>query len=101
MVVVTAIAAGILVLCYRGLCMWMNRKRDRTGVMEGFEHAYEDDLTDLKVRTTVRCHLDAELTRARRTPNSGTSCEGAACEVCSAAFSAPGRGSVLGVVWVA
>lgn len=30
--------------------MWFNRKRDKTGVMEGFENAYEDDLTDMKVR---------------------------------------------------
>lgn len=29
--------------------MWLNRKRDEAGVEEGFEHAYEDDLTDLKV----------------------------------------------------
>lgn len=100
-VVVTAIAAGILVLVYRGLCMWMNRKRDRTGVMEGFEHAYEDDLTDVKVRTTVRYCRVFELTRVRRTPSSATSCDGGAHAVCCAArvsFQASCAGIGLGEV---
>lgn len=48
-VVVTSIAAGVAVIIYRGICVRLNRKRDRAGVEEGFEHAYEDDLTDLKV----------------------------------------------------
>lgn len=26
-----------------------NRRRDKTGTVEGFEHAYEDDLTDKMV----------------------------------------------------
>ncbi|KAK3650401.1 hypothetical protein LTR56_006380 [Elasticomyces elasticus] len=47
-VVVTSIVAGGLALVYRWFCVWLNRKRDKTGVMEGFENAYEDDLTDLK-----------------------------------------------------
>ncbi|RMZ13018.1 hypothetical protein D0862_02478 [Hortaea werneckii] len=47
-VVVTSIAAGVAVVIYRGICVWLNRKRDQAGVEEGFEHAYEDDLTDLK-----------------------------------------------------
>lgn len=51
MVVVTSIAAGVAVVIYRGICVWLNRKRDQAGVEEGFEHAYEDDLTDLKVRS--------------------------------------------------
>ena len=29
--------------------MLHNRRRDASGTMEGFDHAYEDDLTDLKV----------------------------------------------------
>jgi hypothetical protein len=37
-------------LVYRWLCVWLNRKRDKTGIMEGFDNAYEDDLTDMKVR---------------------------------------------------
>lgn len=28
--------------------MWSNRKRDAAGIMEGFDHAYDDDLTDKK-----------------------------------------------------
>ncbi|KAF4462103.1 Cutinase transcription factor 1 beta [Fusarium albosuccineum] len=49
-VVVTAVAAGALAIVYRLLCMWTNRKRDNAGIMEGFDHAYEDDLTDVKCR---------------------------------------------------
>jgi hypothetical protein len=48
-VVVTSIIAGLLALVYRGLCMWSNSKRDKSGTTEGFDHAYEDDLTDKKV----------------------------------------------------
>ncbi|PNS14371.1 hypothetical protein CAC42_6884 [Sphaceloma murrayae] len=44
----TAIAAGAFAILYRLVCMWDNRRRDKTGVMEGFDHAYEDDLTDKK-----------------------------------------------------
>lgn len=53
-VVVTAIAAGMLAMIYRCICLYINRKRDKSGVMEGFEHAYEDDLTDVKVGKPVR-----------------------------------------------
>ncbi|KAK4862336.1 hypothetical protein LT330_003474 [Penicillium expansum] len=45
-VVITAVIAGFLVLVYRILCSMENRRRDKTGTVEGFEHAYEDDLTD-------------------------------------------------------
>lgn len=48
-VTVTSIAAGFLVLAYRLLCMRENKKRDKAGILEGYEHAYEDDLTDKKV----------------------------------------------------
>ncbi|KAH7406401.1 major facilitator superfamily domain-containing protein [Phaeosphaeria sp. MPI-PUGE-AT-0046c] len=47
-VFVTAIIAGLLAVVYRFWCVAVNRKRDKTGVLEGFEHAYEDDLTDRK-----------------------------------------------------
>ncbi|EHY54984.1 hypothetical protein HRR83_005758 [Exophiala dermatitidis] len=47
-VVVSAAAAAVLALVYRFVCVWENKKRDRAGTMEGFEHAYEDDLTDMK-----------------------------------------------------
>ncbi|RVX66329.1 hypothetical protein B0A52_09760 [Exophiala mesophila] len=45
-VVITAIIAGVLAIVYRFVCVWENARRDKTGTMEGFEHAYEDDLTD-------------------------------------------------------
>ncbi|KAH6999424.1 MFS transporter [Ilyonectria destructans] len=44
----TSVAAGVLALCYRYICVWENNRRDRTGVVEGYEHAYDDDLTDMK-----------------------------------------------------
>ena len=56
-VVVTAIVAALLVLIYRIMLSWENRKRDRAGIMEGYEHAYEDDLTDKKVRSPFYCGL--------------------------------------------
>lgn len=36
-------------MVYRFYCIWENKKRDKTGTMEGFEHAYDDDLTDRQV----------------------------------------------------
>jgi uncharacterized membrane-anchored protein len=49
-VVITAIIAGLIVLVYRFVCAYENRRRDALGTTEAFEHAYEDDLTDKKVR---------------------------------------------------
>jgi hypothetical protein len=48
-VVVTAIIAGLLALVYRFICVWQNKSRDDAGTLEGFDHAFEDDLTDMKV----------------------------------------------------
>lgn len=48
-VVATAIAAAVLAIIYRFICIWENSRRDKTGTLEGFEHAYEDDLTDKTV----------------------------------------------------
>lgn len=45
----TSIAVALLSMVYRFLCIRENRKRDATGTLEGFDHAYEDDLTDKKV----------------------------------------------------
>ncbi|KAJ5951065.1 Major facilitator superfamily domain general substrate transporter [Penicillium vulpinum] len=45
-VLITAIVAGLFVFVYRILCSMENRRRDKMGTVEGFEHAYEDDLTD-------------------------------------------------------
>jgi hypothetical protein len=47
-VLITSIAAAVLVIIYRYLCIWENKRRDKTGMLEGYEHAYEDDLTDMK-----------------------------------------------------
>jgi hypothetical protein len=44
----TAIGAAVLAVVYRYVCIWENRKRDGTGTLEGYDHAYEDDLTDMK-----------------------------------------------------
>ncbi|KAK3068656.1 hypothetical protein LTR53_013608 [Teratosphaeriaceae sp. CCFEE 6253] len=47
-IVTVAMSATCIVLAivYRFVCDWENKKRDRSGVSEAFEHAYEDDLTD-------------------------------------------------------
>jgi hypothetical protein len=45
-VLITALVAAGLILVYRFLCVWENRRRDKAGTLEGFDHAYEDDLTD-------------------------------------------------------
>ncbi|KAJ5794151.1 Major facilitator superfamily domain general substrate transporter [Penicillium paradoxum] len=47
-VVITSFVAACLILVYRIICAMENRRRDKTGTAEGFEHAYEDDLTDKK-----------------------------------------------------
>ncbi|KAH8682081.1 allantoate permease [Xylariales sp. PMI_506] len=47
-VVITSIAAGLLALLYRFVCVSTNKSRDKSGVLEGFDHAYEDDSTDMK-----------------------------------------------------
>jgi hypothetical protein len=42
--------------------MWENKKRDSTGTLEGFENAYEDDLTDRKVKyETSKLSLSIQL----------------------------------------
>jgi hypothetical protein len=45
----SAVSVG-LSLVYRFVCIWEIRQRDKTGVAEAFDHAYEDDLTDKTVR---------------------------------------------------
>lgn len=52
--VVTSIAASVLAIVYRYVCIWENGRRDKSGVGEGFDHAYEDDLTDMKVRAPIQ-----------------------------------------------
>ena len=48
-VVITSILAAALSVVYRYLSIWENKKRDKTGILEDYEHAYDDDLTDRKV----------------------------------------------------
>jgi hypothetical protein len=65
-VVITSIITSVLALVYRYLSMWENKRRDKAGIMEDYEHAYEDDLTDMKVllhrRNNVRQdHTDIPL----------------------------------------
>ncbi|KAL1891709.1 hypothetical protein Sste5346_007458 [Sporothrix stenoceras] len=47
-VVATSVIAGVLALVYRFVCIWDNKRRDKSGTTEGFDNAYDDDLTDLK-----------------------------------------------------
>lgn len=49
-VVASTLAAALTLLTYRYVCLRHNRKRNEAGFVESFDHAYEDDLTDLKVR---------------------------------------------------
>lgn len=46
--VITSIVAALLAIVYRFVCMWENKRRDKLGA-EAYDHAYEDDLTDMKV----------------------------------------------------
>lgn len=46
---VTALVAGLLAIVYRFVCIIENRRRDRSGIAESYDHAYEDDMTDMKV----------------------------------------------------
>lgn len=52
-VIITSAATSCLVLIYRVVCIWENRKRDKAGIMESFDHAYEDDLTDRRVSDII------------------------------------------------
>jgi hypothetical protein len=74
-VVITALIAAFFVLVYRLLCALENRRRDKTGTVEAFEHAYEDDLTDKKVRTPMDVLFFLLKLIHNRICNSGTLCE--------------------------
>jgi hypothetical protein len=45
----TTVAALTLVVVYRFFCLWENKRRDKSGVLEAYDHAFEDDVTDKKV----------------------------------------------------
>lgn len=66
----TSCAAACLSMVYRFYCVWENKRRDRTGTAEAFDHAYEDDLTDRKVRTDVENPLNMPRLIEYRTLNS-------------------------------
>lgn len=74
-VVITAIIAGLIVLVYRFVCAYENRRRDALGTTEAFEHAYEDDLTDKKVRETYRSDQNMLLIILCRIYNSDMFCD--------------------------
>ena len=61
-VVVTSIAAAALILSYRFFCSWENKRRDKSGTNEGFEHANDDDLTDKTVCGSKLLTLHTKLT---------------------------------------
>lgn len=44
-VLITSIVVALLAIVYRYLCIWDNENRDKSST-EGFENAFEDDLTD-------------------------------------------------------
>jgi hypothetical protein len=71
--IVTSAATGVLALLYRFLCIRENRRRDATGILEGHDHAYEDDLTDQKVSirdTSVKASTDSFGRRIRSSATS-------------------------------
>ncbi|KZM21647.1 transmembrane transport [Ascochyta rabiei] len=49
-VLATAVAAAALATVYRYVCIWENRRRDKSGTMEGFDNGYNGDLTDINPR---------------------------------------------------
>ena len=60
--VTTSIITSLLAIAYRYVCILDNRKKDKAGIKEDYEHAYEDDLTDMKVSElehNVRGNFDA------------------------------------------
>ncbi|KAH8898870.1 MFS general substrate transporter [Thozetella sp. PMI_491] len=47
-VIVTSFISCVLMYVYRVVCARENKKRDTAGILEGFDNAYDDDLTDKK-----------------------------------------------------
>ena len=46
--VVTSAMCIVLALLYRFVCARENKRRDKSGIAEAFENAYDDDMTDVK-----------------------------------------------------
>lgn len=53
-VIVTSAVAALLVIVYRYVCIWDNKKRDKAGTEEGFDNAYQDDFTDKSVSPSLK-----------------------------------------------
>jgi hypothetical protein len=91
---ITAIVAAVLVVVYRLVCIWENRRRDKAGTPEGFDHAYEDDITDRKV--SKRSSGGLKVFRADvdvfRTRNSGISSNQELCGFMGWLASGNGKG---------
>jgi hypothetical protein len=62
-------------MVYRVYCIWENKRRDKTGTAEAFDHAYEDDLTDRKVRLDSDRVSKFRMLMKYRTRSSDTSIE--------------------------
>lgn len=71
----TSCAAAVLSLVYRFYCIWENERRDMTGTAEEFDHVYEDDLTDGKVRSTSEVTRDVQILTSCRIRSSDISIE--------------------------
>lgn len=54
-VVITSCLAFGLAILYRFVCIVENKRRDKDGVAESYDHAFEDDLTDMKVNVLIKC----------------------------------------------
>ena len=70
MTVATAAAAIVLTIVYRFVCQRENERRDATGQLEAYDHAYEDDWTDRKVWFYTPSFRKYQLTWLYRTLNS-------------------------------
>jgi hypothetical protein len=64
-VLITTILGLALAVAYRFVCVLDNKRRDRAGTAEAFDHAFDDDLTDMKVRTVLRSVLSVFETGRR------------------------------------
>jgi hypothetical protein len=62
----------VLIVIYRFLAIRENKKRDAAGILEGFDHAYEDDVTDKKVKTIFASKASMKANFYLRIRNSDT-----------------------------
>ncbi|KEF54825.1 uncharacterized protein A1O9_09267 [Exophiala aquamarina CBS 119918] len=74
-VLVTAAASASLNILYRFICIWQNKRRDQSGILEGYDHAYEDDVTDKKVSANqLRFHPPRDLQTTCKPTDFGATC---------------------------